>query len=92
MHKKTCCRFFDVHLACEYDRKEINQFISLNCLKKCILNIKTRYNVGMAAQDHVAEDSTAELPTQHGRPLNIARPVLSSETGIQPGPMFFWDR
>ena len=34
----------------------------------------------MAALGHVAEDSTADLSTQHSRPLNAAWPVLSSET------------
>ena len=36
----------------------------------------------MAAPSHVGEDSTADLSTQHGRPLSAARPVLSSETRL----------
>ena len=38
---------------------------------------KIRYNVSMAAPGHVAEDITADLSTQHGRPHNAALPVLS---------------
>ena len=34
----------------------------------------------MAAPGHVAEDSSAELSAQHGRPLTAPRPLLSSET------------
>ena len=36
--------------------------------------------LGWQLSGHVAEDSTAELLTRHGRPLNAAEPVLSSET------------
>ena len=42
--------------------------------------VEIRYNVWMAAPGHVAEDSTADLSRQHGRPLNAAWTVLSSET------------
>ena len=41
---------------------------------------KIIYNLVMAASGPVAEDSTTDLLTQHGRPLNAAQPVLSSET------------
>ena len=30
---------FNVHLACEHDAEKINEFISLNCLKKCNFDI-----------------------------------------------------
>ena len=41
MHKKTFCGSFNVHLACEYDAEKIDESISLNCLKMCILlNLK----------------------------------------------------
>ena len=68
MHKKTYFCSFNEHLAREHDAEKINEFVSPNCLEKCILFLfNIRYNVGMAASCNVAEDITADLSTQHGR-------------------------
>ena len=45
----------------------------------------------MAVPGYVTEDSTTDLPTQHGRPLNAAQPVLSSETcPTKKGRVYLW--
>ena len=63
MHKKTCCCSFNVFLACKHDTKTIKAKLS----QKVHFNMfKIIYNVGMAAPGHVAEDSSADLSTQHG--------------------------
>ena len=41
---------------------------------------KIGYKVSMAAPGHVAEHSTADLSTQHGRPLNAARQTSQRST------------
>ena len=52
--------------ACEHDTEKKLIYQPELSKKVHFIIFKIRYNVGMAAPGHVAEDSTADLLTQHG--------------------------